>query len=105
MKPLFTPGATLCPKKIPDILSCSSNLIANRRPSSNSFLSTNRKQVQVARNNILNPKLKRVVYGTLNNINNINDINNRNPTNNSRLSIGRIVEGQLGGILGRPRNF
>ena len=104
MKPLFTPGATLCPKQTPDILSCSAKLIPNK-PTSNSYSSTNRKQVQIARNNILHPKLKRVVYGTLNNVNNANDINNVNTVNNSRLSVGRIVEGQLGGILGRPKNF
>jgi|LauGreDrversion4_1035100.scaffolds.fasta_scaffold82202_2 hypothetical protein len=92
MKPLFTPGATLCPKAFPDILSCSNPIIS--RKITTSFTTANKKQVQIARNNILHPRLKRIVFGKI--VNNVN---------NSTLTVGGIVEGQLGGILGRPRNF
>jgi hypothetical protein len=84
MKNLFTPGATLCPIKTPDILSC--------KPSPTIIKST---QVHRFVNLIRNQQVTKVVFGNEGYV----------YVSQQKLQVGRKTEGQLGGILGKPKNF
>lgn len=83
MKNLFTPGATLCRKQPPEVLSCTI-----QRPMFSS-------QVSKATTLISTRQMTKVVFGNMGNV----------YSNQTKIKFGGKSEGQLGGSLGKPKNF